>query len=479
MAITNTLQKTLNPKVWTNLVKNPWGSTTAGGFVTGEYSKYQPENDFYFHVIGAATIIRYSPSENAHISIPASGIAGAFGAGACGETMSYGCPGGEILITATGGTTNSITTNKTLQMNCVGYKVKIVEGPNAGNEYTIAYNGVGANATIVIDTVAPLAFTSSTKFQLMTGSLWFFCPSTTTSGFAVYDNATNAWTQRSVSPITTWATEGQLFKQHNAHDNFASGSVISAAATTVTVGGLVGTGWDYTNFEIEIISGTGAGQYRKITAGSTNTFTVASWTIVPDATSTYCIKGDRTALYLCGNNSVGLYKYDITTNTWALIVPTVVRTAGIASGGTADCVKDIPEWNTPIVVAGKVGGQNGRFVYSFRGAGNVSLDLYDIATNKWINDTYYGGRGQAIDSTACAVTDGNEIYIMAAATGRYYKFDIVRNHLKPFAHNAFIQSTGVNGDKMFIVKVKSGEDEIRWLYSYTHTTDLLQRMLIV
>lgn len=479
--ITNGLKKTVNPKMWEFVGINPFSSNTSGSFVTGEYSPYIKDNDLYYVVNGAGSIYRYSASENAYLLNVASGIAGTFTAGAAGETMSYGCPGGEILLTATGGTTTTIVTNKTLAENCVGSKIKIIQGPNAGNEYTIAYNSVGANATIVLSEAAPLAFNTSTKFHIMTGSMWFFCPSTTQSGFAVFDVATNAWTQRSMSPITTYGTDAQLLKQHNSHDNYVSGDVVSATSTSITVSGLTGVGYDWTNYEVVIVSGTGAGQYRRITAGgATSNWTTAAWTVIPDATSKYCVKGDRHALYLCGNGSVNMYKYDISTNTWALIAPTTVRTGALIAGGSADIIKDVPDWAIPVVSTGKVGGQNARFIYSFRGGSSAVLDLYDIAANKWINDVTFGARGVIVESGSCAVTDGRYIYIMHTTTGRYTRFDAVENTLKPFAHQMYPQVTATTGDKMFVVKVVADDGTaLTWLYSYLHSLNTLYRMLII
>jgi hypothetical protein len=284
-----------------------------------------------------------------------------------------------------------------------------------------------------------LAFSASTQYYLMTGSLWFYdAGMLSSSSFRVFDYATNAWTSRSITNLpTTWGTEGQLVRQHSITDNYASGSVASATSTTLVVNGLTGTGYNWTNYEVEIVSGTGVGQVRVISAGTTSTLTVATaWTTIPNSTSTYIIKGDRNVLYLLGNGATTIYEFDINLNTWTTINPTTARGGAMASGGTADVVKDNPDWIKPLVAAGKIGGQNGRYIYSFRGNG-ASLDIYDIALNTWQAVGYGNSNGEGFAGASCSIANGEYIYITNGSSGRYFRLNTTTHSLEPWSHNVY------------------------------------------
>lgn len=483
MAITNKLNKILNLKVWETIGINPYGSLGAGSFVTGDtVSDYFPDGDNVFWVLSSTSVQRYSAAENAFVQIANPSLGGTFGSGACGETMIYGAPGGVLLQTATGGTTTTINTSLTLVANLAGRKIKIAAGPNAGTEYTIAYNTVGANSVITLTTTAPLAFSASTQFYLMTGSLWVFNAGTlSATSFRVYDHATGSWSSKSITNLpATWGTEGQLVRQHSVMDNYASGTVASATSTTLVVNGLTGTGYNWTNYEVEIVSGTGVGQVRVISAGTTSTLTVATaWTTIPDSTSNYVIKGDRNALYLLGNGAVTMYKFDIAANTWSTLAPTTARGGVMASGGTADTIKDNPDWITPMVFANKVGGQNGRYIYSYRGNSSSALDIYDIALNTWSNVNYGNSGSESFAAGTCSIADGKFVYVLNGSSGRHFRHNTTTNTLEAWTYNIYPQSTLVNGDKIWIVKFKSGSDTLTWLYSGGHTLNIVQRILVI
>lgn len=483
MAITNKLNKIVNLKIWETIGINPYGSMGSGAFITGDtVSDFIPEEDNIFVVLSSTSAQRYSAAENAFVAITSPGLGGTFGPGTCGETMVYGAPGGVLLQSATAGTTSTITTNLNIVANLVGKKIKIAGGPNAGAQYTIAHNTIGANAVITLTATAPLAFSAATNYYLCTGSLWVFNAGTlSSSSFRVFDYATNTWTSRSITALpTTWGTEGQLVRQHSITDNYASGTVAAATSTTLVVNGLTGTGRNYTNFEVEIVSGTGVGQVRVISAGTTSTLTVATaWTTIPDSTSTYVIKGNRNVLWLLGNGATTIYQFNIALNTWTTITPTSERGGAMVSGGTADVVKDNQDWIVPVVASGNIGGQNGRYIYSFRGNASSSLDIYDIALNTWRAVSYGNANGEGIANASCAIADGKYVYIANGSSGRHFRFNTTTNSLEPWSFNIYPQSTSTNGDKLLIVKYKSGNDTLTWLYSLGHSINIVQRVLLI
>ena len=101
-------------------------------------------------------------------------------------------------------------------------------------------------------------------------------------------------------PITTTSdgastVANQTSKNANAFGTYAnSGNVSSATSTSITVGSAITSGTYNTNYFLTILTGTGAGQVRKITTNTTTVINVGTaWTVTPDATSTYGIKNTR------------------------------------------------------------------------------------------------------------------------------------------------------------------------------------------
>jgi len=86
------------------------------------------------------------------------------------------------------------------------------------------------------------------------------------------------------------------FLQTNRTDAVAAnvGTATAGTATTISVG--AGHGSVANQSYIYITGGTGQGQYRLVTAVAVNVLTVASWDVVPDATSTYAVYAAPAAL---------------------------------------------------------------------------------------------------------------------------------------------------------------------------------------
>ncbi len=78
------------------------GNTVAGGFVVADKSNQIPLHDMAYYIGGASVIWNYNADEDAWMQMPNSGIAGTFGAGACGEFRALSVPGGLQTLTATG-----------------------------------------------------------------------------------------------------------------------------------------------------------------------------------------------------------------------------------------------------------------------------------------------------------------------------------------------------------------------------------------
>lgn len=382
---------------------------------------------------------------------------------------------------------------------------------------------------------------------------------TTAVGFSVYDVITNAWTARSVTGLpTAWGTDAQLVSTGSmgTGPNIRRSLVTSSTSTVITDTTGEFTTDQYKNYQLRILSGTGAGQVRAISANTANTITVydaftvtpdetslytielgfsvgiasagaastltdstkvwqtnawanyqiriirgtgagqirtiasntgtvittsAAWTTNPDTTSVYRIEGNDDFFYLLGNNAVTLYRYSISGNTWSTLAPTAARAGAPGAGLTGDWIDGVPEWNedtSPNHYLTTVKKQNGRYIYSFRGAGGNLLDIYDIAANTWVSNILYGNQMETFTTGSSSVDMDGKIFINKEATGRIYQFVIEDNEILPLMANLHPQGAAVTGDKMFILPYFDGPTEIQFLYTLLHTRAEMLRVLL-
>jgi hypothetical protein len=456
MPIQNRLRPLLHTKKWEGRTPSPVANTSGAFLAPADLGTQMAR---IFEVAGASAIYAYYGSEDAWVQLPNSGLGGTFGAGACGEFHPDGPSG-----TATGGTTTTFSTNLTIVRDLRGHMVRITAGPNAGQQFLIRSNTIGANAVITVTVPAAFAFTAASVFTLRTGRLFVFIPSATAPAFGFYDWALNTWTARSVAGLpTSFGTEGQIV----GTDSLRSGALVpqrnSTGTNTATV--LNDTGSAFTlnalsNLQIRITGGTGAGQVRRIASNTATAITVATaFTVTPDATSTYVVEGDDDALYLLGNAAVAVYKYSISGNSWSTLAPAVARAASPGSGMTADLAVGItePDWNLPAAPL------NGRYIYSFRGGGGPALDRYDIALNSWA-PIVYGNQFEAFAASTNATADRERIYIQKDGGNRLFYFDVVLGALRPFTTLLYGVGAATAGDKLAILRYVDGSDELPFLY---------------
>jgi len=221
----------------------------------------------------------YNPNENAWISLPSPGLAGTFGAGACGVAGSFstGTTVAASSLTATAGTTTSITTNQTLARDLRGYSVYFVGGTNAGKLKTIASNTIGTNAIITFTDAEAVAFDNTSQYRLKTPVFYAVGAGTLASAsFRKYCFATNSWTTLSQTGLpATIGTDGKLVSTpawiDSGFKSFATGTATSGAAATLTNTGKNWTVNQWTNYQIRITAGT----------GKEMTISFTSWAIMP------------------------------------------------------------------------------------------------------------------------------------------------------------------------------------------------------
>lgn len=476
MTTTNGNRKILDLKRWEFCTPAPVASQ-AGSCIAS--SRHFRQQQLFLRSNTEAYV--YNPSEDAWIQLASPALAGTFGAGAAAVAgaWSTGSTVGAASLTATAGTTSTITTNQTLARDLRGYKVHIIGGPNAGAVLDIVSNTVGANAVITVATQAS-AFSASTVYRLLTPRWYVVGAGTLASGsFKVYDYATNTWTTLVNTGLpATIGTDSKLIATPSIVDNafkqFATGTATSGTSTTIVQTGKTWTASQWVNFQVRITGGTGAGQIRTITANTSDTLTVATWTTTPDATSTYAIEGNDNFLYYMGNNAVTLYRYDIAANTWSTLTPTAARAAAPVAGMSGHWIHSVEEsdWNVESSIL------NGRRIYSFRGNGSV-VDYYDIAANTWVSGVTYSPNQESFGAGTKYALHGGKLFVQLNATGRWFYLDIARSELFPWSTTLYPQGAAIVGDTAFDVIYEDGATDIYYVYMLLNTSNILLRQMVI
>lgn len=479
MPTTNGNRKILDVKRWEFVTPAPV-ATSAGAFVAS--SRHYKQRQLYVQAAGVAYL--YLPEEDGFVILASPGLAGTFGAGACGTSgaFSTGTTVGAASLTATAGTTTSITTNQTLAIDLRGYTVHILGGPNAGETKTIASNTIGANAVITFTTASGSAFSASTTYRLCT-PVWYVLNAGTLAAniFKKYDYATNTWTalQQTGLPATI-GTDSKIIATpsfvDDAYVSFATGTATSGGASTLTNTAKNWTTNQWTNYQVRIVSGTGAGQIRTIASNTATVLTVSvAWTTAPDATSVYSLEGNDDFLYYMGNNAVTLYRYSISANTWTTLSPTAARGGAPGAGMSGHWIWNVTEsdWTTENTIL------NGKYLYSFRGAAGTGLDRYDIAANTWENISTYTPGIETFTTGTKWIYSENFLYGQKDATGRWFRLNIPKREQEGIGTMTYTQGGAIAGDTAFDVVYKDGATKITYLYMILNTSTVLLRQMVI
>ena len=479
MATTNGNRKILDLKRWEFCSPAPSSTATAHFVVSSRHYRQQQ-----MLVTSNTAAALYNPLEDAWITLPSPALAGTFGAGACGVAGSFstGTTVAASSLTATAGTTISITTNQTLARDLRGYSVYFVGGTNAGKLKTIASNTIGANAVITFEGAAEAtAFDATSQYRLMTPVFYVLGAGTLASAsFRKYCFATNSWTTLAQTGLpASVGTDGRLVSTpawiDSGFKSFATGTATAGASTTLTNSAKNWATNQWKNYQIRITAGTGAGQIRTVDSNTGTVITVSSaWTTTPDATSQYSIEGNDDFLYFLGNGAVTMYRYSISGNSWSTLSPVDARAAAPGAGMSGHWIHSVSasDWTNENAI------QNGRYIYSFQGANTTGLHRYDIAGNTWATITY-APPGDAMSTGTKWAYNKDRLYMQRDNTGRWFYFDFAEQAMQPWSTMTYTQGTGVVGDTCFDVTYKDGATEIDYVYMLLNTSNVLLRQMVI
>jgi hypothetical protein len=477
MPTTNGNRKLLDLKRWEQVTPAPVASV-AGSFIAS--SRHFRQQQLYVQALTVAYL--YNPFEDGWVQLPSPALAGTLAAGAAGVAgaWSTGTTVAASSLTATGGTTTTIITNQTLARSLAGYSIHILSGPNAGVTLPIVSNTIGANATITVAAQAS-AFTASTVYRLCTPVWYVLGSGTLASGsFKKYDFATNTWTTLVNTGLpASIATDGKLVSTPSwlnaGYKAFATGTATSATGTTLVNSAKTWTTNQWTNYQVRIVSGTGAGQIRTISSNTGTTLTVPTWTTTPDATSVYEISGNDDFIYYIGNGAVAMYRYSISGNSWSTLSPTAARAGAPVAGMSAHWIygETNTEWTDESVII------NGRRIYSFRGGGAATLDYYDIALNTWVSGLTYAPATETFTTGSKYTYMGDKLYIQKDQTSRWFEYDFAEQGMMGWTTMPIVQGTAIVGDTAFDATYYDGATEIHYVYMLMNTSTLMYRQMVI
>lgn len=480
MATTNGNRKILDLKRWEFVTPAPVATSAATYVVSSRHYRQQQ-----LYVTSNTVAYLYNPLEDGWTQVPSPALVGTFGAGSAGVAGSFstGVTVAAASLTATAGTTTSITTNQTIARDLRGYSVYFVGGTNAGKLKTIASNTIGANSVITFEGAAEAtAFDNSSQYRLKTPVFYCVNPGTPAAGtFKKYDFATNTWTNLAQTGLpANISTDSRLISTpawiDTGFQSFATGTATSGTSTTLTNSAKNWATNQWTNYQLRITGGTGAGQIRTVASNTGTVLTVSSaFSPTPDSTSTYSLEGNDDFIYYIGSNAVTLYRYSIYSNTWSTITPGTARAAAPTTGlsghwiwGSSDSA-----WTDENSII------NGRRIYSFRGGAGTILDYYDIAANTWVNGLTYAPATETFTTGTKYIYNGNFIYLQKDATGRWFRHNVVTSEQDGWNTMTYTQGAAVLGDTAFDVTYRDGATEIVYAYMILNTSAVMLRQMVV
>lgn len=463
---------------WQTMMPSPL-ATAAGAFIVNDN-----HNLSRFALLMSSNTVHYlyDNTNDDWTQIASGAFPVALAAGSCGAYNDW-----SNNFTATGGTTTTISYNvASFNINgfVVGETVEILSGTaaNLGLRRTITAINTPATATgtgtLTFDVALPSTVANNDTFKISSGR-YFILPAGTLAAtyFKSYDIATGVWTSLSNTGLAaTWGTDGRLVFPGMIGNDYDS--VTNADVSSATTIGLTTKAWavsQWINYQVRIISGTGIGQIRVITANTATTLTVDTWTTTPDATSDFVIEGDVNAIYALGNNAVTLYKYSISGNSWTTVTPTSVRVGAAIAGMSADFVGVTGD----TLWADITNIRNGKYIYSLRG-GTAVLDRFNISSLAWEVIIYhpYLTTFALGDSTEW---DGLYIYIAkegtAAIPQRFYRYNVVKNSIVTCNTDWYLGGAATIGNKIWIQNLSSSK-VVKWLYVLQSTSTNLRRIML-
>jgi len=230
----------------------------------------------------------------------------------------------------------------------------------------------------------------------------------------------------------------------------------SATASTLTVAGNAWVANIYANSDVVILSGTGAGQRRRIASNDTTTLTLAgavtgsvntgNWTTTPDATSVFKIVPSSDFLYFQpGASTTQFYKIELSAAAPAWTSLTAAP-AAISNGSNIMYSKSYAPFQ----------------LIAARGLATSTLYNYNIGLNTWGTLTsFWGVETISLGAGVTMYGSKRKLLIHKEGTNRMYWHDLTTGILEPAMTMPYAVPGAYDGKRLKILKSADGVD---WAY---------------
>lgn len=311
-------------------------------------------------------------------------------------------------------------------------------------------SGAAATGTTTTTIVA-----STAQFQGgLVGAQVRFTSGTQSGNKSIVASVTNPTTLVLGEALAGAPAAGDTFVIEVPQGRQASGGSVT---TLVDAGSGFPTNW-YANSDVEITSGTGVGQRRRIASNDGTTLTLAAsvtgnprtgnWGTAPDATSVYRIVPSTDFLYYTpANNGTSFNKIDMVATTLAW---TALAVWPSAPGGGCNTM---------------VGRSCGFFsLFGVRGQGSNGVYRYDIGLNSWTNiNAVMGVETFSTGAHSSLMVPKRRIFIQKESNNRCVALNLATAELEPFTLSPYAAPSGNDGKRAKYVLSPDGVD---WLYLF-------------
>ena len=312
-----------------------------------------------------------------------------------------------------------------------------------GNNYSTAYHS-GVTRTITTSAVAAVGATSIAVTALPEALAADTILRFGTFDITVGTTAIKGATTLSVSGVTQGLATGSIIKTYDGTEVCLSAAAASGAVT-LTIQPLSRTIQASTKIKIE--------QFAILTAAAAAaavSITVSPLFVGIASASTAGYYGN---MYLIGNASTTMYRYNISTNTWSTTSansgnPVMAAVQGAVGVGNA--LKWLPAYNAD-------------HLWCLRGNGTPHVYFYNLVSNTWTAETYYPNTETFSTGTSVASRDiGGKratLLIQKDSTGRIFEGIPYKNSLEPKMTQWLLPiGTATTGDRSCVITSPDGID---------------------
>lgn len=252
--------------------------------------------------------------------------------------------------------------------------------------------------------------------------------------------------------ITIAALPGALASGDTFVIERPGGTATAGATTTLTDTGKAWTVNKYSNWDVEVLSGTGAGQRRRIASNTATVLTLAAavtgnartgpFSVAPDATSVYRIIPSTDFLYYQIGNATTFYKLDLVANPAAVWTLLTAAPAVTGAGSASDFSRFVAPGH----------------IYLLRAVATNTVYVYDIGLNTWATIAHFGSPLETFTTGASMVLHptANKLIVYKDLSQRVLALDLSTGLWEVIGNHPYIAGTGVEGKRIEYVDTADG-----------------------